>query len=146
MPKDNFLKGHIRTFMLIFDDLVPLLYQSLSKPSERAALKQKIIEKMLFFVKYGLSVHYKKGGYFMGDELTLIDFHILPFLERYEVLGKHYLGLDFTTHSGLELLAEYYSSFQSNDLFIKSTLPAKKEDGFDRKEYLIKSYQNYFKE
>lgn len=100
---------------------------------------------MKFFIEHGLSKSYKKGTFFNGENLSLIDFHIYPFLERYNIVAKHYLKFDFTKEPGLELLAEYFQNMENHQVFIKSKL-SYEQKSVDRTEYLVKGYNNYYKE
>lgn len=145
MPKNTLEKSHIRTSMFLFDEIVGLFYKLLSSADDRLTVKQKVIEKMHFFVKHALSKSYGKGPYFNGDKLSLADLHIYPFLERYDVVAKHYVKFDFTVIPGLELLAEYYNNLKNHESFIKSTLSYPDQE-YKRDEYLIKGYTSYYKE
>jgi glutathione S-transferase len=143
LPKDLVKRAHMRTWISYFEEMVmPTFYNTLSQPDHREANTTKTIDRLKHFVQYAFKY---KGKYIMGDHLSLIDFQIVSFLERWDVISKHYLKFDFTKIDGLQGLAQYYHEIEKHDWFIKSTLPLDTKD-FDRSQFLIKGYTKYYKE
>jgi len=89
MPTDPFLRAAVREVISKFD--VGYLYTHLRNqdPQKRAAVEKNTIEELEWFANLFSKIS-GSGPYFLGEELSLVDIAILPFLERFSIALQHY--------------------------------------------------------
>lgn len=93
MPTDPFLRAAVREVISKFD--VGYLYDHLrlQNLAERDNKIKSTVEELEWFAKI-YSKQHPTGPYFLGDDLSLVEIAILPFLERFTILLKHYRNFE----------------------------------------------------
>jgi len=102
LPTDVFLRATVREVVSKFD--VGYLYQHLrlQNLSERDATIKRTLEELEWFAGI-YSKQHPTGPYFLGNDLSLADIAVLPFLERFTILLKHYRNFELLPASNLKL-------------------------------------------
>jgi glutathione S-transferase len=102
LPSDPFVRATVREVIAKFD--VGYLYQHLRLQdlSQREATIKKTTEELEWFAAI-FSKQHPTGPYFLGDQLSLVDIAVLPFLERFCVLLQHYRNFELLPASNAKL-------------------------------------------
>jgi len=102
MPSDVFLRAAVREVISKFD--VGYLYDHLR--NQDSAKKDECEKKTRAELEWFAAVYAKisaSGPYFLGEDLSLVDIAILPFLERFSIALKHYRSFDLLPASNPKL-------------------------------------------
>jgi len=89
LPDDPFLRASIREVISKFD--VGYLYEHLRNQdlSKRAAIEKNTRDELEWFARLYSKIH-PSGPFFLGESLSLADIAVLPFLERFSAVLRHY--------------------------------------------------------
>lgn len=90
LPKDNYLRSVARLYIATVGDIAGKFFQYL-KESDETQLdeKKKELDKIFREIENGIEKYRQDDGpYFFGSQFSLVDIHILPFLERLVVLER----------------------------------------------------------
>jgi len=93
LPSEPILRATVREVVSKFD--VGYFYQHLRLQtlSERDATIKRTLEELEWFAGI-YSKQHPTGPYFFGNDLSLVDIAVLPFLERFTILLKHYRNFE----------------------------------------------------
>jgi len=102
MPSDVVLRAAVREVISKFD--VGYLYNHLRSQdlSKKAELEKNTQAELEWFADLYSKIS-ASGPYFLGADLSLVEIAILPFLERFSVVLKHYRGFDLLPASNPKL-------------------------------------------
>jgi len=67
---------------------------------------------------------HSKGPYFLGDQFSIADIALLPFLERFSVSLKHYRGFDIFAVPNTDRIKLFYEKASARPSFQKTSQPA----------------------
>ncbi|KAL6070211.1 Glutathione S-transferase [Balamuthia mandrillaris] len=95
LPKDALLRADIRLFIDQFGQVLPVFYGLLRNQDREKdeELKKQILDKLHPLLEL-LKKQSEEGPFFLGQQLSLADTAVLPFIERFSVVLKHYRGFD----------------------------------------------------
>jgi len=102
MPTDPFLRAAVREVISKFD--VGFLYAQLRNqdPEKRATIEKTTIEELEWFANLYSKIS-GTGPYFLGEELSLVEIAIMPFLERSTILLHHFRNFELLPPSNPKL-------------------------------------------
>jgi glutathione S-transferase len=155
IPKDLNTRAFMRIWTAYFDDnIMKKFYEVLMGYKNRdnetnQKLLNTLTQNLKFFSQKALQKNYKKGSYFLGEDFSLIDISVIPFLMRMEVLFRVYNITEIfkTDDEDVKLLGEYYFNVIQKDSVQQSSYKPKKnveKDDFDFENYLKESYIGYY--
>jgi glutathione S-transferase len=102
LPSDPFVRASVREVIAKFE--VGYLYQHLRLQdlSKREETIQKTLQELEWFAGLYAKQH-PTGPYFLGDQLSLVDIAVLPFLERFCILLQYYRNYELLPVSNPKL-------------------------------------------
>jgi glutathione S-transferase len=155
IPPDLNIRAFMRIWMAYFDDnILKKFYEIMIGYNYRDdEANQKLVTAMIqnlkFFSQKGLQKNYKKGSFFLGEAMSLIDISIIPFLMRIEILFRLIKITEIfkTEDEDIKILAEYYYNvIQIDSVQNSSYKPDKKivdMENFDYESCLLEFYKNF---
>jgi len=136
MPKDAYQRAQIRFVIDEFSNVVGACY-GLIKNQDRAK-DQEVKEKITGGLKKVLKLLHatSEGPYFLGEQFSLADVAVLPFLDRFHTTLQHYRDFDvlLRDESGTERLSQWLAAAYKRDSFKKTV---------QTPEFYINAYTSY---
>lgn len=134
LPKDPYQRFAVRLFLQNITPTLPPAFLGLLKNNDPNLMEEKkgaIIKAM-----QSLNEALKKqsdGPFFLGDQFTLADISIVPFLQRFSTTLKHYRNFDIFSIPNVERVKKLYDAAM--------TRPSLKETSQDPELHKIHHYQ-----
>jgi len=102
MPSDPFERAKVREVISKFD--VGYFYDFLRNQNlaERETYVKRTTEELEWFANL-YSKQHPTGPYYLGEQLSLVEIAVLPFLERFEVVLRHYRNFELLPASNPKL-------------------------------------------
>lgn len=147
-PSDPLDKHNMRLFIDRYNSLSGLFYGFLLRQDKQE--QEKIRDKLRkLMAKLEKDLQFIPGPYLCGDQFTLADIHIFPFMERVKVVLSHYRG--FTIPEEFVHIHQWYEKCASRPS-VQITCADRNDEsmkayfyliGRTRTEFLIETYEFY---
>lgn len=116
LPKTSFQRAQARIWInfadaRLFAATAKLLYLS-QNPQQQAEAKQQLIEHLQFMEQEGLQTLSERSPYWLGSEVSLVDFTFYPVFEQWTVLEQF---RDMKFPAGLDRLKQWWEAVANRE-------------------------------
>ncbi|EGD74302.1 hypothetical protein PTSG_06311 [Salpingoeca rosetta] len=127
LPEDPIKRADARFLIAMWGDKVfAKLYTVLrtTDPCDRQCAWEQLLEVLSFFDHAYEESKSKDGPYFMGNDLSMVEIVIMPFIARFATLLPHYHGLNFFKDRHIPTLERAYREVLKRPAFAATKLDA----------------------